>query len=47
MNLIKILFALHLKYSSIWASGDVKHAYNNLVHAMPQQCMFALYMCIL
>ncbi len=38
----KILFIVQLKHSSFRPSADPKPMSNNLVHAMPQQCMFAL-----
>jgi hypothetical protein len=47
MALVKILFAVHLKHSSTWSSPDVKPMSNDLMHAMPWQCMFALSMCVL
>ncbi len=40
----KILFAVHLKHSSFWHSAD-KPVKNDLVEAMPQQCMLSLYVC--
>jgi hypothetical protein len=43
----KILFAVHLKHSSFCPSAGVKPVVNDLVHAMPWQCMFALSMCML
>ncbi len=39
--------ALHLKHSSFLPFADVKPVTNNLVHAMPWQCMLALPICIL
>jgi hypothetical protein len=42
----KFFFGVRLKQSSFWPSADVKPMPNYLVHAMPQQCMCALCMCI-
>ncbi len=47
MVLIKILFAAHLKQPCVWPSANVKLPSNDLVHAIPWQCMFALTMHIL
>ncbi len=44
---IKILFGVLLKHSSLWPAADVKPVLNNIVHAAPWQCMFALYMCVI
>jgi hypothetical protein len=41
--LIKILFVVHLKHASFWPSADVIPVSDDLVHAMPWQCMFSLY----
>jgi hypothetical protein len=41
---MKILFAVHSKCSSFWPSAGVKCMHNDLVHSMPWQCMFALFM---
>ena len=38
----KILFAVHLKHSSFQPSADDKPMLNDLAHAMPRLCMFAL-----
>ncbi len=40
MALIKILFAVHLKRSSLCPSADVKPTSNDLAHAMPRQRNF-------
>ncbi len=42
MKLMKILFAVQLKHSSLWHVADVKH----IVHGMPWECMLAFSMCI-
>ncbi len=44
---IEILFAVHLKHTSFWPSGEVKPVQKDLVHAMPLQCMFALFICLI
>ena len=43
----KILFAVHLKHSSVVPAADPTPVSNYLAHAMPRVCMFALSMCIL
>jgi hypothetical protein len=47
MEIIKISFSVHLKYSNYWSSADVKPMPKCLVRAKPLQCMFALYVCTL
>ncbi len=44
-SLKKILFAVHLKHSSIWPSADAKPMLNDLVHAMPRQ--YIIHICSL
>ncbi len=46
-NTFKVLYGFDLKHSSFWPSADVTYMSNELVHAMPGQCMYALHMCIL
>jgi hypothetical protein len=41
------IFAAHLKHSSFGPLSVVKPVQNDLVHAMPCQCLFALSVCIL
>jgi len=43
----KILNATHLKHTSFWLSIDDEPIRNNVAHAMPWQCMFALSVCLL
>jgi hypothetical protein len=43
----KILCAIHLKHTSFWLSADGKDMQNDLLHAMPWQYMFALFMFVL
>jgi len=43
----KELFVVHLKHSTFWPSADAKLMSNDLVQAMPWQCMSAPYMCTL
>jgi hypothetical protein len=38
------LFASHFKCFSFWHSADAKPMPNDPVHAMPWQCMFALFL---
>jgi hypothetical protein len=42
----KILFAVHLKGSTFWASADVKPMLNHPVYARYWQCIMALSMCV-
>jgi len=42
-----MLFAVHFKHYGFWPSAKIKPKQNDLVHAIPLQCMFALSMCIL
>ncbi len=39
-----MLFPVHLKRANFWPSADVKPAQSDLVHVMPWQCTFALYL---
>ena len=43
--LIKIVFPVHLKHSSLGPSADAKPVSYDLVLAMPWQCVLALYVC--
>jgi hypothetical protein len=40
MVIIRILFAVDVKYYSFWPSADIKPTSNELVHAMNLHCMF-------
>ncbi len=44
MVLIQIFFSVQWKQSSFWPLADVKPMSKDLVHAMPWQCIFALYL---
>ncbi len=39
---MKILVTVYLKHSSLWPSANVNPVSNDLAHAIPWQCMFAL-----
>jgi len=43
---IKIKVTDHLKHSNIWLSADAIPMLNDLVHAMPWQCMVVFSMCM-
>jgi hypothetical protein len=43
MELLKIIFAVHLKCHSFLPTADVKPMPNDLVHAMLWQCMLAVH----
>jgi hypothetical protein len=43
MVLAEVLFAVHLKHSSFRPSPDAKPMSKDLVHAVPWQRMYALY----
>ncbi len=39
----KTLFTVHLQHSRLWPSANVNSVSNALEHAMPRQCIIALY----
>jgi len=41
---LKILFGAYLNHSSLCPSADVKPMPNNLVHVIPWQCKFVLFL---